>query len=96
MVYKDHRISIFVYVNQTLFYLKENTMKNEKIKEEHKEELDGNYMEVLSGLIMTEKDPVKADKLMKLYVDLERIVDKINDFLYQEYGLSLCDDSFES
>ena len=90
-------------MNQTLFYLKENTMKNEKIKEEHKEELDdqflefdGNYMEVLSGLIMTEKDPVKADKLMKLYVDFERIVDKINDFLYQEYGLSLCDDSFES
>ena len=96
MVYKDYRISIFVHMNQTLFYLKENTMKNEKRKEEHKEELDGNYMEVLSGLIMTEKDPVKADKLMKLYVDLERIVDKINDFLYQEYGLSCCDDSFES
>lgn len=51
-------------------------------------EFDGNYMELLSGLIMTEKDKVKADKLMKLYVDFERIVDKINDFLYQEYKSS--------
>lgn len=57
------------------------------------EEYNGSYMKLLSGLIMTEKDEVKADKLMKLYVDLERIVDKINDFLYHEYGLSYCDDS---
>ena len=62
-------------------------------KQVNKEEFDGNYMELLSNLIMTEKDKVKADKLMKLYVDFERIVDKINDFLYQEYGLSYCDDS---
>lgn len=62
-------------------------------KQVNKEEFDGNYMELLSNLIMTEKDEVKADKLMKLYVDFERIVDKINDFLYQEYRLSYCDDS---
>lgn len=54
----------------------------------NKEDFDGNYMELLSNLIMTEKDEVKSDKLMKLYVDFERIVDKINDFLYQEYELS--------
>ena len=42
-------------------------------------------MELLSNLIMTEKDEVKTDKLMKLYVEYEKIVDKIIDFLYQEY-----------
>ena len=57
-------------------------------KQANKVEFDGNYMELLSNLIMTEKDEVKADKLMKLYVDFERIVDKINDFLYQEYKSS--------
>lgn len=57
-------------------------------KQANKVEFDGNYMELLSNLIMTEKDEVKADKLIKLYVDFERIVDKINDFLYQEYKSS--------
>lgn len=59
-------------------------------KQANEEEFDGNYMELLSGLIMTEEDEVKAAKLMKLYVDFERIVDKINDFLYHEYKLA-CD-----
>ena len=66
-------------------------VRNEYIKaykQVNKEEFDGNYMELLSNLIMTEKDEVKSDKLMKLYVDYERIVDKINDFLYQEYKSS--------